>query len=470
LDVAGGIFYPATGVAVIKGNGDGTFGKETDYATNQGHGYGVTLADLNGDGTPDLISTDINGGDAIAQSIAVLLNVTQAKAGLTNVAVAGPTSAHEELQGIYSGSTSYGASSSAGVFVKGSGVKATALILWSPASPWGTGVALGTSVLNATTTGNIAGVFTYTAQSGVSAAAAVTATSTLSAGTYTLVATFTPVDTTSYEAATATRTVVIQTADFTLESSTSSLTIAAGSSGTLTVSVPALYGFAGTVALAGGSSLPGGFTVTASPATIAAGGSSTITIQTAGPSSTTASAVVNNGLHRWLAGGIALSCALIFPAIRRRKSLYRNVAGSLYLTVLSMILVLGTLNGCGGTSFSTATVTVTSSATKAASGTAVNLTATVASKHKNLGGNVTFYSGATALGTAVPLSNGAASMSVSSLPVGLDSITAVYSGDSHNSTATSPAIAQLITGQTTVEIDGTAGGITHAVVIPITLQ
>ena len=103
----------------------------------QGHGYGVTLADLDGDGTPDLISTDINASDSTLKGIAVLLNATKATAVLKNVAVAGPASQTEQIQGVYSGDDHYVASSSAGIYVNGSGVQTKPQILWTPASPWG---------------------------------------------------------------------------------------------------------------------------------------------------------------------------------------------------------------------------------------------------------------------------------------------------------------------------------------------
>lgn len=291
----------------------------------------------------------------------------------------------------------------------------------------------------------------------------VTTASTLTAGTYTLTATFTPVDTTSYTTATATRTLVVQQVDFVVETDTQALTITAGGSGTVNVSVPALYGFTGTVTIAGGTPLPGGFTITASPATITAGGSSVVAIQTTGLS-TTASAANHNSLQPWItSGGIALSCLLIFPMARKRKSVW--------MTVLGLVAMLGVMSGCGGGSgFSTATVTLASSATKAASGATVSLTATVVTKQHKPGGSVTFYNGSTALGTAVPLSSGTATLSVTTLPVGLSSLTAVYSGDSHDSSATSPAVAQLTTGQTQVLIEGTSGSVTHATAVQITLQ
>lgn len=463
LDVAAGFYYPQIGVGILKGNGDGTFGAETDYATNQGHGFAVSLGDLNGDGAPDLVSADISSGDSASQSLAILLNVTQAKASLNNVAIAGPVTVAQQVHGVYSGDSSYGASSSASITVNGSGGKATPSILWTPASPWGAAVALGTNVLNARVNGSIAGSFTYTAQSGTGSATVITTASTLATGTYTLTATFTPVDATDYLAATATRTLAVQQADFALETGTTALSITAGGSGTVNVSVPALYGFSGTVTLAGGTPLPGGFTITASPATIAAGGSSTVTIQTTGLGTTSASNAGHSAIQPWVTGGgVALSCLLILPLARRRKSLW--------VAIVAMGVTLGVMTGCGGTSFSTATVTMSSSASKVASGSSVTLTAAVSSKHHSLGGNVTFYNGSTALGDAVPVLDGSATLSVTSLPVGIDSLTAVYSGDSHNSGATSSAVAQLVTGRTKVSIQGTSGSEVHATAVQVTLQ
>ena len=85
-------------------------------------------------------------------------------------------------------------------------------------------------------------------------------------------------------------------------------------------------------------------------------------------------------------------------------------------------------------------------------GQAVNFTATVTpALVPPVGpptGSVTFFAGATPLGSA-PLSNGVASLAVTNLTVGSDSITAVYSGDPNFAGSPSTALSQ------TVDQDGT---------------
>ncbi len=88
--------------------------------------------------------------------------------------------------------------------------------------------------------------------------------------------------------------------------------------------------------------------------------------------------------------------------------------------------------------------TVTSSLNPAASGQSVTFTATVSGASPT--GTVQFYYGATTLGAPVPLAFGVASFTTSSLPIGTDTIAAVYSGDAYNATSTSAALNEVISG------------------------
>jgi hypothetical protein len=91
------------------------------------------------------------------------------------------------------------------------------------------------------------------------------------------------------------------------------------------------------------------------------------------------------------------------------------------------------------------TTTLKASATAIASGASVTFTATVApaSGSGTPTGTVTFLKGSTTLGTGT-LASGTATFSTTSLPVGADSITAVYGGDSSYSSSTSSAVTVTV--------------------------
>ena len=78
-------------------------------------------------------------------------------------------------------------------------------------------------------------------------------------------------------------------------------------------------------------------------------------------------------------------------------------------------------------------------------GEPVTLTASVSSSGgpPPNGENVTFMSGATSLGTA-QLTSGVASLTTTALPLGTDSITAVYGGDTNFAGSTSNAVSQVV--------------------------
>jgi hypothetical protein len=85
----------------------------------------------------------------------------------------------------------------------------------------------------------------------------------------------------------------------------------------------------------------------------------------------------------------------------------------------------------------TPSVGITLSSNTAYTTTSVTISATVTATGGTPSGTVSFYAGTTALGTSALSTAGAASITVSGLPVGTDCITAVYSGDSNYVTATS---------------------------------
>jgi subtilase family serine protease len=102
------------------------------------------------------------------------------------------------------------------------------------------------------------------------------------------------------------------------------------------------------------------------------------------------------------------------------------------------------------------TLSLQSSASTAAPGAPVSLTASIVTTSQGgfPGGSVVFLAGTTQLGT-VPVStalqgsidNGLASLNVTNLPNGVNSITAQYSGDSNFTSSTSAAITVNITAQ-----------------------
>jgi uncharacterized repeat protein (TIGR03803 family) len=89
-------------------------------------------------------------------------------------------------------------------------------------------------------------------------------------------------------------------------------------------------------------------------------------------------------------------------------------------------------------------VSLTSSTNPSTSGQSVTFTATVVPEYSGTpAGRVTFKNGSATLGP-VTLSGGVATFATSNLPVGTDSITAVYSGNADFSGSTSPVLSQTV--------------------------
>ena len=248
--------------------------------------------------------------------------------------------------------------------------KATPTITWATPSAITYGTPLSPTQLNATA--SVAGTFVYSPASGT----------VLGAGSQTLSVTFTPIDTTDYNTATATVTLVVTAAaDFTwTDTGTTSVTLLAGQSASYTFAAAPVGGgtFSSGVSFAC-SNLPGltsggpGASCEFSPATIAAGapGTSpvtvTLTITTTGPNLGTQSGARGGAVLRTArtAGGgrpYALFLWVVLVGIvgigRKRRDKPRLYGG---ITAICLGLGLMALISCGGVAgsgSSTAPVTV----------------------------------------------------------------------------------------------------------------
>jgi len=109
-----------------------------------------------------------------------------------------------------------------------------------------------------------------------------------------------------------------------------------------------------------------------------------------------------------------------------------------YAPNLDHIVLIGT-----GVATSSSTV-LSSSATTAAYGSSVTLTATVSATNGPATGSVTFYNGTTSLGTVV-LGSGIATLTTSTLPLGTNSLTASYGGAANFPASTSSAVSVTVT-------------------------
>jgi hypothetical protein len=105
------------------------------------------------------------------------------------------------------------------------------------------------------------------------------------------------------------------------------------------------------------------------------------------------------------------------------------------------------------------TTALTSAPNPSVLGESVTFTATVTVTPPGSGtptGTVTFYDGTTTLGSVALASSGQAVYATSALPVGSQSITATYSGDTNFLGSTSPVLTQQVNPVTTVTLSATA--------------
>jgi Bacterial Ig-like domain (group 3)/FG-GAP-like repeat len=100
------------------------------------------------------------------------------------------------------------------------------------------------------------------------------------------------------------------------------------------------------------------------------------------------------------------------------------------------------------------TLSLTANQTTIIQGQPVLLTATLnpfQAQNHSASGNVTFYAGAIVLGTGAMV-NGVATLNTTTLPAGVDSVTAVYPGDANFTAATSPPVTITVIATTTTTL------------------
>jgi hypothetical protein len=328
---------------VFYGKGDGTFTSvplngnivPKDLINVAAGGVVAVAVDLNKDGKPDILAGNVS-----------LLNIYGSAPVVT-----GPATTATTL------------TASAATIAAGSSVTFTAHV-----TPTGSGTPTGTvTFLNGTTslgtgTLNAGGQATYS-------------TSSLAAGSYSVAATYG--GDTTFAASTSSAVALTVTgagagSDFTVAASVGKLTIAAGKSGTDTISVTPMNGFNQATSFSC-SGLPSGAACSFSPATVTPNGaaaSSTMTITTAVAS--------GRNVSPWpfAGGGVAFAMGLFL--VRGRKHL-PNVLG----LVLLLLGIGGMASGCGGSSSTKSsgtpagTSTVTITATSGTGTTALSHTTTL---------------------------------------------------------------------------------------------
>lgn len=195
-------------------------------------------------------------------------------------------------------------------------------------------------------------------------------------------------------------------------------------------------------------------TIGASPSTIGVGNATTLTAtvsSSAGPlptgtvtfrsgSTTVGTAILDTNATASVGVSNLIPTAAIITAVYSGDSYNANSTSSSLTVTVNKLDTTTTLATSGSPSNAGTPIVLSASVFMTPGQTAVGA----------LGGSVTFYDGASLLGTA-NVTNGAASISTTALVVGAHSVTAKYSGNGNYNVSTSSAVQQdvQITGSTT---------------------
>jgi len=254
--------------------------------------------------------------------------------------------------------------------------------------------------------------------------------------------------------------------------STITLTPSGGFSGAVTVTCPAA------------ANLPPGLTCSA--LTIPAGTTTgSLPINVLNPSSSlsamaapatenlwAANTPVNrHGGNGWwtLSAGTGFAAVLLLFLPGRKR--YRAALGLGLVCVLSFTLGCGGYGGGGGGGPVVTTTKITATSTKAASGVNISFSIAVNSSSTAANGQVQLFDSSTALGNAVSVSNGSATITNGSLPVGTHLISAHYLGDTYTQASQSGALNVTVAGITPqITVTGTSGSTTATATMTVTVN
>jgi hypothetical protein len=414
-------------VGVLLGNGDGTFQPAVTYGSGGSEATSVAVADVNGDGKPDLLVATYTQPDS--EMVGVLLGsgdgtfqpaVTYGSGGWDPFSVAAADvngdGKPDLLVANYCVSNSNCASGTVGVLINISKYSTTtALASSANPSAFGQSVTFTATVTKQFGNGTPTGTITFTYGS------------TTLCNTVTLVG---GVATCAYSALPVGSDIVTATysgdANFAPSSSTVSQTVnQANTTLTLTSSVNP-----------SGLDQPVIFTATITPQY---GGQATGTVTFKDGATTLGNVVVSGNAASLTTSGLAMGTHSI-TAVYSGDS---NFTGSTSNTVSQAVTK------------ATSTTSLLSSINPSVQGKSVTFTATVSSLAGTPTGKVQFLNGTKVLAT-LTLTSGSAKYTTSKLPPGSNIITAVYEGDSKNNGSTSAPVNQFVLAATTTTLKSSA--------------
>jgi hypothetical protein len=405
-------------IAILLGNGDGTFQAETDAITDAYPGS-VTIADLNGDGKLDLAATinssqgvDVvfGNGDGTFQApvfyASSLQDFTLSNPYPTFIQAA-DIDGDGKLDLVYSNSN-YG---TVGVlYGSGNG------LFYDPVEYPSGGYAYGLVVADVNQDGALDVVTAGDDFSGVTVLLNSNGSATK--------------------------------ANYTVAAAPSTATVTAGSSATFTLTITPSNHYNGTVTFSCGL-LPSLATCTFNPASAVLDGTTPVTVQL-----TVTTAAVSASLQ----GPAHGSSSTLLASLSSMGLFAMMLAGSLKKRNRGMGVILGmliltmtfSLVGCGGSSSSPAatvkaatTTTLSSSQSTALIGQSITLTGHVSASSGSPTGTVSFLDGSTTLGTGT-VSGGVATFQTQNLAAGVHNVIATYSGDANFNASSSSALSQTM--------------------------